>query len=445
MSGTFRHGIHPAEHKESTAQRRIERLPFPTHVTVPLRQHGGAPCAATVTRGERVERGAVIATPTGFVSTTHHAPVSGTVIEVGPRRHPSGSMETAIEIETDAGSPQLLQAWPTTDLQTLNLDDFINGVQAAGLVGLGGAAFPSHVKYRLPDGRRCQHLVINGCECEPYLTSDHRLMVEHADAVVAGSRLLARMLEADDATIGVELNKPDGIDALREAAARTAGETASPPVRIAPLEVKYPQGAEKMLIKAVFDQEVPAGKLPLDLGIVVNNVATMAALIDWFASGQPLIERVVTVAGPGVERPGNYLVPLGTAVRDVLEHCGLSRDTRQVIMGGPMMGQPLASLDVPVVKGTSGLLAFTEQVIEHDTEYACIRCGQCLEACGNNLNPSRLARLSQSERWAELEQAFVMDCMECGACSYTCPSRIPIVHLIRAAKASLRKRPAEDS
>jgi electron transport complex protein RnfC len=216
-------------------------------------------------------------------------------------------------------------------------------------------------------------------------------------------------------------------------------------VHIAPLKVKYPQGAEKMLIKAVFGEEVPAGKLPLDLNIVVNNVASLASLADYFDHAWPTIERVVTVSGPGVDRPANLIVPVGTPVREVLKHCRINHDTRQVIMGGPMMGQPLASLDVPVLKGTSGLLAFTEQVMSHPTEYACVRCGQCLEACGNFLNPARLARLARAGRVDELEKNYVMDCMECGACTYACPSSVPIVHLIRSAKATIRQRPNESA
>jgi electron transport complex protein RnfC len=437
LPSSFRHGVHPDEHKERTEHLPIERMPFVDRYILPLSQHAGAPSRALVRRGQDVQRGEVIGEPGGFVSTTLHAPVTGRVLAIGPRRHPNGQLVECIEIEADAFSSQQFAARPPVDWRSLSLEAFLAEVQRAGLVGMGGAAFPTHVKYKLPEGRRCERLVINGCECEPYLTCDHRLMVERPEGVVHGIEILATTLGADRSTIGVELNKPDAIDALLAVIPEHA------PIDVVPLRVKYPQGAEKMLIKALFDEEVPAGKLPLDLNIVVNNVATMASLADWFERGQPLIERAVTVAGPGIDRPANLLVPVGTSTREVLRHCGINHDTREVVMGGPMMGTPLASLDAPVLKGTSGLLAFTEDTIQHAREYACLRCGRCLEACGNFLNPARLARLARAGRADELEKSFVLDCMECGACTYACPSNIPIVHLIRAAKASIRKQKAK--
>ncbi|UCD74035.1 MAG: electron transport complex subunit RsxC [Phycisphaerales bacterium] len=439
MGKTFRHGVHPEEHKEQTEQLPIQRMPFADRFVLPLSQHLGAPCKPAVNVGQRVQRGQVVGEPGGFVSMTLHSPVTGRVAAIGPRRHPNGSLVPCIEIEADPYSTQEIATSPAVDWESLSLDDFILHVQKAGLVGMGGAAFPTHVKYKLPEGRRCQRLLINGCECEPYLTCDHRVMVEYAQAVVRGTQIVATKLGADSATIGVELNKPDAMLALD--AAIPAGTN----IRVASLKVKYPQGAEKMLIKALFGEEVPAGKLPLDLNIVVNNVGTMLSLADYFDHGKPLIERVLTVAGPGIDRPANLMVPVGTPVRDVMRHCGLNEETRQVVMGGPMMGQPLASLDVPVLKGTSGLLAFTDESISHAEEYACVRCGQCLEACGNFLNPSRMARLARAGRWEEMENAHVADCVECGACTYTCPSGVPIVHLIRAAKAAIRQGKAKAS
>ncbi len=433
---SFAHGVHPDEHKEQTAHLPLERMPFVQRYVLPLSQHTGAPCRPVVAAGDAVHRGQVVGAPVGFVSTTLHSPVTGRVAAIASRRHPNGSMAECLEIEADPWSTQQLEPAAPIDFRALSLDEFIEQVQRAGLVGLGGAAFPSHVKYKLPEGRRCERLLINGCECEPYLTCDHRTMVERPEAVVRGAEMVATMLGARETVLGVELNKPDGMDALNCFIPDGA------PMRVMSLRVKYPQGAEKMLIKAIFGVEVPAGKLPIDVGIVVNNVGSMAALADWFVSGRPLIERPVTVAGPGVERPSNLIVPVGTPVRDVLRHCGIRHETRQVIMGGPMMGMPLASLDVPVLKGTSGILAFTEDVIDHRTEYACLKCGRCLEACSNFLNPARLARLARAGRWDELELSYIMDCMECGACTYACPSGVPVVHLIRAAKTAIRERKA---
>ena len=431
---SFRHGVHPDDHKDATSALPVERMPFVERYVLPLGQHIGAPSRAVVERGAQVQRGQLIAEPGGWVSTALHSPVTGRVAEISRQRAPSGELVPAIVIDADPYADQVLDGTAPTPTDHLERKALAAHVQLGGIVGLGGAAFPSHVKYLLPGGKVCDHLVLNGCECEPYLTCDHRTMVERADAIIRGAAIVARQLGASRTTIGVERNKPDAIDALK--AAIPAGAA----VTVVPLRVKYPQGAEKMLIHAVVRQEVPAGRLPLDLGIVVNNVGTMAAVADWFDKGFPLIERVVTVSGPGIERPSNLVVPIGTPIREVLRFCGgLRAETRQVVMGGPMMGQAVMSLDAPVLKGTSGLLAFTQGETGLPTEYSCVRCGRCLEACANFLNPSRLARLARAGRHDAMEAAFVKDCMECGACSFTCPSGIPIVQLIRASKAQIRK------
>ena len=442
LARTFRHGIHPEEHKEATEHLPLERMPFVDRYVLPLSQHTGAPCKPMVRPGERVQRGQVIAAPGSFVSTTLHSPVTGRVAAIGPRHHPNGRLVEAIEIESDPFSTQRVAERPPLDWRALAADEFVGEVLKAGLVGMGGAAFPTQVKYKLPAGKRVRRLVVNGCECEPFLTADHRVMVERPEAVLRGIEILATRLDVEETTIGVELNKPDAIAALE--AALAAGPPPAIPVRVVPLAVKYPQGAEKMLIKAIYGIEVPAGGLPLDVEALVNNVGTMAALADWFDRGLPLIERIVTVAGPGVRRPANLLVPVGTPVRAVLEHCGgLLEETREVVMGGPMMGSPLASLDVPVLKGTSGLLAFTEVEARLPAEYTCIKCGRCVEACPQFLNPSRLGRLARAGRWDLLEQSYALDCVECGSCSFACPSGIPIVQLIRVAKAEIRAAKAQ--
>ena len=439
--GSFRHGIHPRGNKHHTEHLPVARMPFVDRYLMPLSQHAGAPARPVVRAGERVTRGQVIAEPGGFVSSTLHSPVTGRVAALGPAHHPNGRLVDAIEIEAD---PFASQRWDAAPIPWRELADeeFVAQVQRAGLVGMGGAAFPSHVKYKPLEGKPIRRLVANGAECEPYLTADHRTMVERPEAVLRGIEIVATRLGVEEVAIGVELNKTDAIEALgRELGNGHRGEI---PIRVVPLKVKYPQGAEKMLIDAIYGVEVPAGGLPLDVGTLVNNVGTMAAIADYFDRGQPLIERVVTVAGPGVERPANLLVPVGTPVRKVFEHCGgLLPETREVVMGGPMMGMPLASLDVPVLKGTSGLIAFTEAEARLATEYTCIRCGRCVEACPEFLNPSRLARLAKAGRWEEMEEYFANDCMECGSCSFACPSGIPIVQLIRVGKQALREQRAK--
>ncbi len=441
---SFRHGIHPEEHKEQTEHLPVERMPFVGRYVIPLNQHAGAPARPVVELGEQVRRGQVIAEPGAFVSSTLHSPVTGKVVALGPGHHPAGNLVAAITVEADPYSTQQLDDGPVNPWRDLSDDEFIDHVQRAGLVGMGGAAFPSHVKYKLPAGKSVRWLIANGCECEPYLTADHRTMVERPAAVLRGMEIVATRLRVEEVTIGIELNKADAIEVLeREVAAHPLDGI---PVRVVPLRVKYPQGAEKMLIDAIYKVEVPAGGLPFDVGCMVNNVGTLAAIADYFDHGWPLIERIVTVAGPGVKKPANLLVPVGAPVRAVLDHCGgLSSATREVVMGGPMMGMPLASLDVPVLKGTSGILAFTEAETRLATEYTCIRCGRCVEACPQFLNPSRLARLARADRWDEMGEYFAMDCIECGSCSFTCPSNIPIVQLIRVGKQAIREQKAKAS
>ncbi|HJP04598.1 MAG: electron transport complex subunit RsxC [Chromatiales bacterium] len=429
----FDHGVHPAHHKKQTEDLAIQRVPFVSDYVMPLGQHIGVPSQPVVEVGERVNRGQLIAKPGGFVSTALHSPVTGTISEIGDVRGADGVFAPAIQIAADPYATQQLESSAGVDWQSLSLEDFIGAVQMAGIVGMGGAAFPSHVKFSVPDGVKIRHLLINGSECEPYLTNDHRLMVERPEDLLLGAEIVRQKLGAEETIIGVEMNKPDAIEILRRHI------QPDQPVRIVPLKVKYPQGAEKMIIKAVFDKEVPAGQLPRDVEVNVNNVGTIVAIADYFLRGLPSIERIVTVSGPGADYPANLIVPLGTPVREVLRFCGgLKDETREVILGGPMMGRPTASLDVPVLKGTSGILAFTEVETARPKEYPCIRCARCLEACPYFLNPSRFARLSRARMYDEMEQYSVMDCVECGCCTFACPSNIPIVQLIRTGKDALR-------
>jgi electron transport complex protein RnfC len=437
---SFRHGVHPGEHKGLTEGLPLERLPVPHEVVLPLNQHLGAPSKPIVGVGDKVYRGQRIAEASGFVSVALHASVTGRVTAIEKRHHPTGRLEDAIVIATDLGSPQTLYNEGPIDWESLPNDELLELIQGGGFVGLGGAAFPTHVKLAIPEGKRAQFFLVNGAECEPYLTSDHRIMLEWADSIFLGIRILMKILNSDKTYIGVENNK---WDAIRGMAERIPADL---PVEIVPLEAKYPQGAEKMLITAMLKREVPSGKLPIDAQVLVQNVGTVAGIGDMFSFGQPLIERVVTVTGPGVNNPSTLLVPVGAELGEVLDYCGgLKDNVRQVLFGGPMMGAPQQYLEVPILKGTSGILCLTDDQVSYRKEYACIRCATCVDACPVFLNPSELGQLARVRRWDEMVNYHLWDCMECGSCSYVCPSNIPLVQRFRVAKAMLKEQAARDA
>ncbi|MEW8522752.1 MAG: electron transport complex subunit RsxC [Candidatus Thiodiazotropha endolucinida] len=430
---SFSHGIHPQEYKHRTASLHTQRMPFVERYILPLHQHLGAPAKAVVEAGQQVRRGQLIAEPGAFVSASLHSPVTGWVKAIGRRRFPGGRYEQAIEIEADLYATQRLDVEQPPDWRGLSLEDLVSVIQQTGIVGLGGASLPAHVKYSLREGVKIKHLIANGAECEPYLTNDHRIMVERPEALLRGVEILHTLLGAEESILGIELNKPDAIEALDR---RIPSDK---PFRVAPLRVKYPQGDSKMMIKSLLNVEIPKGLHAADMGIIMNNVSTLVAIADYFESGMPYIDRMVTVSGPGIEYPANLIVPLGTPVREVLRFCGgLKEDTKEVLMGGPMMGTPIASMDAPIIKSSSGILAFTAEQTARPKEYPCIRCGRCVEACPYFLNPSKLARLARARQFDQIKQANVTECVECGSCTYSCPSGIPIVQLIRSAKSELR-------
>ncbi|MCF8238447.1 MAG: electron transport complex subunit RsxC [Saprospiraceae bacterium] len=432
---TFPHGVHPREYKELSCAGPIERMPFVDTYTLPLGQHIGAPSRPIVQVGQQVQRGELIAEPVGFVSVGLHSPVDGTVTAIELVDHLNGQLVQGIRIQTDRFSPQQFQQKPPADLDQMDHDQFIKGIQTAGIVGMGGAAFPAHVKFSLKPEQHVRVLMLNGCECEPFLTCDHRVMVEYAGELLDGTMILAKYLQPDRIVIAIEANKADAILVLREEIARQGY-----PIEVTPLEVKYPQGAEKMMISAILGEEVPTGKLPIDVGAMVSNVGTAVAISEYFRTGKPLMERVLTVSGTAVGRPSNVLVPIGTPMQEVVDFCGgLTHPEPRILLGGPMMGMVQKNLDVPVVKGTSGILALTDQEVVDPQTYSCIRCGRCVDACPIFLNPARLGLLARKGLWAEMEENHVMDCFECGSCSFICPSAIPLVQSFRVAKGLLRE------
>ena len=434
---TFRHGVHPPELKELTAHTGVRRMPFPDQVVLPVRQHAGKPARVVVKAGDRVERGDVVATADGFVSSPVHASASGVVrsVEWGP--HPDGSSALSVRIDVEKHSAQLPRQRLVPDWHGLEPAAIVQAVQDAGVVGLGGAAFPTHVKLVQPKDAKVHTILLNGCECEPYLTTDHRVMAEQPDRVFLGLRIMMKALGVTKAVIGIERNKPDAIDAMTKAA------PADLDAKVLPLTVKYPQGAEKMLVESVLGVEVPSGKLPSAVGALVQNVASAATIAEVFETGLPLVERVVTVTGRGIRKPGNFVVPVGTRLRDVIEFCGgMTDDAREIVFGGPMMGQSQGNLDVPLTKGTTGVVVLAaDEIVQHES-YNCIKCGRCLEACPVYLNPSLLGRLAKKNRWLDMEGHRLWDCMLCGCCSYVCPSNIPLSQLFGAAKTMVRREKA---
>jgi len=433
----FRHGVHPREEKELTSGLPIRRMPFPDEIVLPLRQHAGKPATLCVKVGDHVERGDPVGVADGWVSVPIHSSASGRVTDIGMWPHPDGSMATAVRIAVDRYAAQVPRPRMVPHWEGLSTDEVVRAVQDAGVVGLGGAAFPTHVKLAPPTDHPVHTLIINGAECEPYLTSDHRTMAEYPARVMFGIRVMMHAMGVARCVVGVERNKPDAIAALEGALPTDLDIT------ILPLTVKYPQGAEKMLIQAVTGVEVPSGKLPVTVGVVVQNVGSVAAIAEVFETGLPLIERIVTVSGHGLRRPANLIVPVGTKLRDLLTYCGgLTPDAAEVIIGGPMMGQAQANLDAPVLKGTTGVVVLERQETRLEKVYPCIHCGRCLEACPVFLNPSLLGDLARVTRYDDMVDAHLADCMLCGSCAYVCPSNIPLAQLFQASKVALRRAKA---
>jgi len=431
---SFTHGIHPPESKDSTKDLAIRQFPFAPVMIVLLSQHTGNAAIPIVREGQEVIRGQIIAEADGFMSVTMHAPASGIVKKIGLAPNNAGPMTPAIYIQPFPGSSQEVTPAKPCDYESATKEEIINAIQHAGIVGLGGAAFPTHVKLKIPEGKKVDTFIVNGVECEPFLTTDHRVMLEQVNDIFVGVRYILKVTGAQKAIIGIEANKMDAAQKLKAAIPK------SDPVSVEVVKVKYPQGAEKMLITALLGREIPSGGLPADAGVVVCNVATTAEIGRLLPVGRGIIERVITITGPGIGKKGNYLIPIGTPLRFALDQVGLKDDANRVVLGGPMMGPALANLDVPITKGVSGILVLTEQETNQpEKEYACIKCAYCVDACPLFLNPSRLGILAKKSEYEIMNDKFyLMDCFECGCCSYVCPSNIPLVQYFRVAKGIIQ-------
>lgn len=424
-------GVHPSDNKLSRAQA-VEALPLPESVNVPLSQHIGAPAVARVAKGDTVKVGQLIAEAVGFMSADIHAPVSGVVTAVDLQPNGQGIRQPMITIrrEGDEWAEGIDRSKELVRECALAPSEILERIKRAGIVGMGGAAFPTHIKLSVPAGKRVEWLIINGVECEPYLTSDHRSMLERSEELLVGITILMRALGVGRAAVGIENNKPDAIARLGELAA------AYPGIRIVPLRVRYPQGGEKQLIAAVTGREVPPPPgLPIDVGAVVCNVSTTLAVYDAVQKNKPLIERVVTVTGRQLREPKNLLVRLGTPVSALIEAAGgLPEGEVRVLNGGPMMGRAVCNLASPVVKGCSGITVLGGAEARRGAESVCIKCAKCVGACPMGLEPYLLSKLARRQLWERLEGEWVTNCIECGCCQFTCPANIPLLDYIRLGK-----------
>jgi len=434
---SFAHGIHPPAHKE-TADRAIRRFSFAPRLIVPLSQHIGKPAVPLVHRHQEVVRGEPIARADGFLSVPMHAPATGKVEAIEPVADARGGKSMAIVLRPYPGDDQRVRYGAPWDIDALSHEELIRAIQDTGIVGLGGATFPTHAKLTVPPGHEIDTLIVNGCECEPYLTNDDRVMVEWADDLLVGIRIAMRACGATRAIIGIEDNKPDAIEALRQQLAHDNV------VSVEPVATKYPQGAEKLLVKTLLGREVPSRGFPYQVGVVVQNIATLAEIGQLLPRRRGLIERVITISGD-VEKPGNFLVPLGTPLGYVLAQAGFHGSAAEVILGGPMMGNTVASLEVPVTKGVGGILVLAagRRAGGARKVYPCIHCGQCLAVCPMHLNPSYLGMLAGKREYGIMAEQFHLDdCFECGCCTYVCPSNIPLVQYFRVAKQMNRETKA---
>jgi electron transport complex protein RnfC len=428
-------GVHPPENKLSAASG-IQNLPPPQSATIPLSQHLGVPARLVVNKGDTVRTGQIIARGDGFVSSHIHSSVSGKVLKIDDQLDPTGYKRPCIVIEVSGDE------WEETIDRSAELakeidsdpETIISKIQEAGIVGLGGATFPSHVKLSVPRGKKAEYLIVNGVECEPYLTADHALMLEKGEEILVGTQILKKALKVKKALIGIENNKQDAVSHLSDLARNFEG------IEVYALKVKYPQGGEKQLIKALLNREVPSGGLPVDVGAVAFNVGTVFAAYEAVQKNKPLFERVVTVTGKSVKKPSNFRARIGTPISVLIEAAGgMPEETGKILLGGPMMGKAVGDVSIPVIKGSSGILLMPGTESARRKIQPCIRCAKCITVCPMGLEPYLLMPLSEKSMFDRLEENKVLDCIECGSCSYICPANRPLLDYIRLGKANVSK------
>lgn len=429
-------GVHPSESKTLSEHLAIETLPVPEEVDILLQQHFGAPCKPLVDKKAKVSEGDPIGEVAGGLGAGIHTSVTGTVKGIGPSAHPVSVTSTSVTIQTDREAPA--KTYSLTDWRTLPAEELKKRVKAAGIVGIGGAGFPTHVKLAPPPEAKIDLLIINGVECEPYLTTDHRLMLEHPKEVLEGAKIIMTMLGIKECHIGIEANKMDAVELLRKAA--RDNDSNGFKITVDALKVKYPQGSEKQLIESITKRRVPGFGLPFDVGVIVQNVGTTKAIYDAVALNKPLYEKVITISGRGISRPANLRVRIGTRLSDIVSYLGGTKpDLARIVLGGPMMGFPISTLDVAVTKTTSGVLFLTEEEIDSRPHGSCIRCGWCLDACPMGLQPNEIGVYVEAGRPQDTAQFGLFECFECGCCAFVCPAKRPLVQFIRLAKLKAKR------
>ncbi len=433
MARTFRGGFHPHDYKEFTAEKEIVSLAAPDVVIIPMSQHIGAPCAPVVQIGDEVKIGQKIGEPQGFVSVPVHASVSGKVIAIEERAHTGLGKCLCVVIEND-GLDTVSEMIVPKNPDKMTASELLAAIKEAGIVGMGGATFPTHIKLSPPEGKKADCVILNGAECEPFLTADHRMMLEHSDTIIDGLKIMMKILDVRRGYIAIEDNKKDAFRLLKEKCMR------EPYIEAVLVKTKYPQGSEKQLIDSVLKREVKSGQLPIDAGVVVQNVASAAAISTAIRTGMPLTQRVVTVSGSGCKNPANLLVRIGTPLSYLAEFTQITDGIKKVLAGGPMMGIAQYTLDAPVIKGTSGLLFFTDKEYHHYEPKDCLRCGRCVQHCPMRLMPFMIMANAEINNLDQAVRYGLKDCMECGTCSYICPSRRHLVQTIKIAKAHLPKK-----